>query len=136
MNCDLKLVKVIICLNFKIAIESLLQLFRLSFPCTVFEELMNSSFMIATSNQLLSTAVKNFKLPSRQYLKLMALLFVFEIYWFDFVIFLQINGNLNSLDFMFPFLNLQSCFSMNCFKINDCWRHFIFAHFAERQVFE
>jgi hypothetical protein len=63
MSYDLKLEEVIVCLSFKTAVESLLQLFLLFYPYTASGELVSSSFMIAISDPLLFIAVTNFKLP-------------------------------------------------------------------------
>jgi hypothetical protein len=52
------------------------------------------------------------------------------------MIFPQINVNLSSLNFKFPYLILQNCSFMNYFKTYDYWHHFIFMHFAVSQVFK
>jgi hypothetical protein len=52
------------------------------------------------------------------------------------MIFPQINVNLSSLNFKFPYLILQNYSFMNYFKTNDYWHHFIFMHFAASQEFE
>jgi hypothetical protein len=133
---DLKQEEVIVCLSFKTAVELLLQLFLLFYPYTASRELMSSSFMIAISTPLLFIAVTNFKLPSLLHLQPKASYFVFEKYWFDFMISPQINVNLSSLNFKFPYLILQNYSFMNYFKTNDYWHHFIFMHFAASQEFE
>ena len=80
MSYDLKQEEVIVCLSFKTAVESLLQLFLLFYPYTASEELMSSSFVIAISDPLLFIAVTNFKLPSLLHLQPKASYFIFEIY--------------------------------------------------------
>jgi hypothetical protein len=80
MSYDLKLEEVIVCLSFKTAVESLLQLFLLFYPYTASGELMSSSFVIAISAPLLFIAVANLKLPSLLHLQPKASHFIFEKY--------------------------------------------------------